>query len=347
MTAEQARRRRHEKALARIDEENASTFSSHPEDDDERQERPRRKPRSSSDAVPLLLGFVGIGMSLAQIIAPKAFARAIGVKPNRRARSIVRAMGVRDLAAGAGMLWQPKRPEWAWAKVAGAAMDVSLLAAATTKRRSNVPRIRSAAMATLVLAALDVLVARRMTRAADDQADEDEGINVQRSITINCAVDQVYSFWRDFGNLPRFMAHLEGVEVLDDTRSHWTAKGPAGSSVSWDAEIIEDVPNERIAWESGDDADVVNSGVVRFMAAPGDRGTEVHVDLQYQPPAGRLGALVAKLFGEEPEMQIADDLRHLKQVLETGEVVRSDASVRTGIHNPAQPTGATEGSTEQ
>lgn len=330
MTAEQARRRRQEKALAALNEENASTYGNHPEDDDQRAERPRRKPRRS-DTVPLVLGFVSIGMSLVQIIAPKAFARAIGVKPNRRARSIVRAMGVRELAAGAGMLWQPQRPEWAWAKVAGAALDISLLAAATTKRRSNVPRIRSAAMATLGLAALDVLVARRLTTSnADDaehdeaehnDAEHDEGIRVQQNITINCALDTVYEFWRDFENLPRFMRHLESVEVIDGTHSHWTAKGPAGSSVSWEASITEDVPNDRIGWESGDDADVPNSGVVRFVQAPGDSGTEVHVDLRYEPPAGQLGVLVAKLFGEEPDMQIAEDLRRLKQVLETGEVL--------------------------
>jgi uncharacterized membrane protein len=139
-------------------------------------------------------------------------------------------------------------------------------------------------------------------------------------------VEEIYSFWRNFENLPQFMYHLESVQVLGSGRSHWVAKAPGGATVEWDAETIEDRPNERIAWRSLPDADVTNSGSVEFRRAPGDRGTEIHVEIQYEPPAGKLGTLVAKLFGEEPSQQVGDDLRRLKQVLETGEIVRSEAS---------------------
>ena len=149
-------------------------------------------------------------------------------------------------------------------------------------------------------------------------------MHVTKTITLNRPVAEVYAFWRDFENLPRFMYHLEMVETTSATRSHWTAKAPAGSSVEWDAEVTDDRPNELISWQSvGTDDDVHNSGTVRFTEAPGDRGTEIRVDLHYDPPAGKAGALVAKLFGEDPGTQIADDLRRLKQVLETGEVLRS------------------------
>jgi uncharacterized membrane protein len=163
-------------------------------------------------------------------------------------------------------------------------------------------------------------------------------VAVSEAITIAASPDAVYHFWRDFGNLPRFMEYLEAVEVIDDRRSHWRARAPAGQTVEWDAEITDDRPNERISWRSVQRADVPNAGTVRFRRAPGDRGTEVHVQLRYDPPGGKLGALVAKILREDPSQQVVSDLRRLKQVIETGEVVHSDASVQRGMH-PAQPSG--------
>lgn len=170
-------------------------------------------------------------------------------------------------------------------------------------------------------------------------------MRVKKAITIGRPVAEVYQFWRDLENLPRFMYHLQMVEETGGNRSHWTAKAPAGSTVEWDAEITEERPNELIAWRSigGKDDDVQNNGVVRFVEAPGGRGTEVHVMLDYDPPAGKAGALFAKLFGEDPAEQTGDDLYRLKQVLETGEVLRSHGSPEgTGrtIANqrPAQPS---------
>jgi uncharacterized membrane protein len=147
-----------------------------------------------------------------------------------------------------------------------------------------------------------------------------EGVRVDERIVINRPRSDVYRFWRNFENLPRFMDHLEAVTVLDDRRSQWTAKGPAGSRVEWDAEIHNEIPNELIAWRSLPGSEVDNAGSVHFM--PTDTGdTEVRVVLRYDPPAGKLGAAVAWLFGEEPSRQVADDLRRLKQVVEAGEPV--------------------------
>jgi uncharacterized membrane protein len=161
-------------------------------------------------------------------------------------------------------------------------------------------------------------------------------MHVKKAITVNRSPDEVYRFWHDFQNLPRFMDHLESVKVTGDRRSHWKAKAPAGKTVEWDAEIVEDRPNELIAWRSVDGADVRNSGSVRFVPAPGGRGTEIRVELEYAPPGGVIGATIAKLFGEEPAQQVGSDLRRLKQVLETGEVVKSEATVH-GRSHPAQP----------
>jgi uncharacterized membrane protein len=152
-------------------------------------------------------------------------------------------------------------------------------------------------------------------------------LHVTKAITIMQPADTVYRYWRDFSHLPNFMAHVQSVVTTGDRRSHWVVSAPAGQSVEWDAEIVEDRPGERIAWRSLEGSDIRHEGSVRFERAPADRGTEVHVDLRYDAPAGQAGAAIAKLFGEEPGQQIGDDLRRFKQVMETGEVVRSDGSL--------------------
>jgi uncharacterized membrane protein len=167
-------------------------------------------------------------------------------------------------------------------------------------------------------------------------------MHVAKSITVNQPVAPVYEFWRDFENLPRFMHHLQLVEDLGGGRSHWTTRGPAGSTVEWDAEIIEEIPGESISWRSVKGSEIDNAGSVRFATAPGGRGTEIHVTLDYDPPAGKIGAVIAKLVGVDAAAQVSDDLRRFKQIVETGEVLRSDASpegLGQGIarQRPAQP----------
>jgi len=149
------------------------------------------------------------------------------------------------------------------------------------------------------------------------------GILVEKTITIDKSPEELYAFWRKLENLPRIMDHLESVVETDATHSNWIAKAPAGTTVSWSAEIIRDEPNHYIAWRSQEGADVPNSGSVRFNA-DGDRGTLVRVIFEYKPPAGALGAVVAKLFGEEPNQQVESDLQRFKQFMETGEGATTD-----------------------
>ena len=150
-----------------------------------------------------------------------------------------------------------------------------------------------------------------------------EGIRVDKAVTVNKPRFEVYSFWRNFENLPSFMNHLEKVRHTSGKISHWVARAPMGRTVEWDAEIINDVPGELIGWRSLAGADVANAGSVHFRDAAGQRGTEVKVELQYIPPGGAVGALFAKLFGENPSQQIEEDLRRFKMVLETGETPRT------------------------
>jgi uncharacterized membrane protein len=143
---------------------------------------------------------------------------------------------------------------------------------------------------------------------------------VLQAVTVNRPPGECYRFWRDFESFPRFMRHVEEVRVIDDTRSHWRASAPAGRHVEWDAEIVTDEPDRLLSWRSAEGSDVYNSGAVRFWPAPGGKGTLIEVEMEYRPPAGKAGAMLAMLFGEEPSQQIEGDLRRFKQLIETGEV---------------------------
>lgn len=160
-------------------------------------------------------------------------------------------------------------------------------------------------------------------------------IHVQKSVTINKAPEELYAFWRNFENLPIFMVHLESVKVTGETTSHWKVKAPLDYSIEWDAELTSDVRNEKIGWKSTDDAEIPNSGTVEFRSTA-NRGTSVRVTLTYEPPAGKIGSLVAKLFGEEPSQQIAEDLRRFKSLMETGLIMKTDGqpSGRKKIEEP-------------
>jgi uncharacterized membrane protein len=165
-------------------------------------------------------------------------------------------------------------------------------------------------------AALGVSTSKRKGRRASVK--HGAGIKVEKSVTINKSAEEMFRFWRNFENLPSFMNHLESVRVIDPNRSHWSLAA-AGMTIEWDAEIITEEPNELIGWRSLEGARIPNAGSVRFEKAPNGRGTLVKISLEYSPPAGKLGALIAKLFGEEPERQVEEDLRRFKQLMETGD----------------------------
>jgi uncharacterized membrane protein len=169
----------------------------------------------------------------------------------------------------------------------------------------------------------DVLNGQESTRTA---LGGERGIHVRESIRLEAPIADVYRFWRCLDNLPQFMTHLNRVTATGDGTSHWEAAGPAGLAVEWDAEIINEVENQVLAWRSVPGSDLVTAGSVNFAAVRGGRSTQVSVHLQYAPPAGKAGALVASLFGREPSQTIREDLRHFKQLLEAGEIPRATAT---------------------
>jgi uncharacterized membrane protein len=276
---------------------------------------------SSRPAGARALGVLSAALGLPLLVRPRELLRAIGVPDGRLQTQLAGVVGSRELVAAAGLLSRPG-PVWLWGRVAGDAMDLSLLGWASI--RSTGERQRRTVLATVAVAGITVI--DLLAAIASSRKGKAAAMELTASTTIGMPVEQVYEFWSDLAKLPTFMAHVDEVRPTGPGRSHWRASAPFGRSVEWDAETIEDVPNERISWRSVDGADVDNRGTVRFVAAPGGRGTEVRVELAYRLPAGKLGAAVARYFGEEPHQQLDDDLRRLKQVLETGEVVRSDGA---------------------
>jgi uncharacterized membrane protein len=285
------------------------------------------------------LGWFSVGLGLAEVFAPKGFAKLIGARGNRT--GLIRGYGLREIAVGIGILTQRRPAAWVWARVAGDAMDLASLAASFATPKADRGRLMAATASVIGVTALDVICAQQLARRAGSITESGD-VRVAASVIINRPPEELYRYWHDFQNLPRFMRNLESVRVAGDGRSRWAAKAPAGRTVEWDAEVTQDRPNEMIAWRSVEGSGLHNAGRVRFERLPDDRGTKVSVEMLYHPPAGAIGAGLAKLFGADPEWQVKDDLRRFKQVMEVGEVVRSDATLwGNGFteQRPAQPPG--------
>jgi len=161
---------------------------------------------------------------------------------------------------------------------------------------------------------------RRSRLPMSASVEHGKGVKVERTVTINKPAEELFRFWRRFETLPQFLENIEAVTTLDNNQTHWVAKGPAGTSVEWDAVIHNEIPNELIAWRTIGDSDVNHAGTVEFKALPEGRGTEVKVVINYEPPAGKIGVAFASIFGKEPGQQLDEDLRRFKQLMEAGEI---------------------------
>jgi uncharacterized membrane protein len=258
------------------------------------------------------LGWFRIGLGLAEVMAPRALARLIGVSGEHS--MLLRLFGLREMANGGGLLTQRRPALWMWGRVGSDALDLACLGAALTSDEAKPGRIAAAMAAVAGVTALDVLCSQQLSQSAPQQ-----GQRAESSVTINREPADLYRFWRDFQNLPRFMPHLSSVRVDTTRQSHWVAQGPAGTTVEWDAEITDDRPDALIAWRSLAGADVDQTGSVRFEETPGGRGTFVRVCMEYHPPGGALGTVITTLFGDEPGQHIQEGLRRFKQLMEAGE----------------------------
>lgn len=291
------------------------------------------------------LGVASLGLGLSEILAPGKIAALAGVDETVRSRTVIRALGMRECGHGAALLAGPD--QLVWTRVAGDVLDVACLAAGVMRRGPGRRRrgIITAAALTAIGGA-DLYAALRTSRG--DSARHSGGQRhrtLRAAVTVNRSPEYVYGFWRNLENLPDFMYHLQSVTTAEDGQSHWIANSPVGQSVQWDAQIVEDLPGKRIAWQSLPGSGIENSGCVEFTPDHRSKGTEVRVTMAYQMPGGALGKAAATLLGESPEQQVNDDLRRFKQIMETGQVLRSDGSpdgtaARRQLHQQsAQPSG--------
>lgn len=161
---------------------------------------------------------------------------------------------------------------------------------------------------------------------------------VVKSCTINKSPGELFRFWRQFENLPRFARHLASVTQTSGKESHWVARSPAGGTVEWDSVIIVEHENSVIAWETRQGSEIPNAGSAHFEPAPPGQGTKVTVQIEYVPPLGKLGSAIAKLYGEEPELQVEDDLNRFKALMETGEIPTIEGQPAGGKQNKRRDT---------
>ena len=260
------------------------------------------------------LGWVSIGLGAMELFAPEALGRWIGV---RGRSTLIRAMGVREIASGIVILTMPDPAIGISARVGGDVLDLTLLTRGLFSRDTANEKLGRAVVIRAGMTAADVICATGLAHSGASV------VETVQTIAVNRSPEECYRFWRDFENLPRFMKHVESVEASGDGRSHWVVKGPAGVAVEWDAELTEDLPN-RIAWRSVPGGDIENSGSVEFRPATQGHGTIVRATVRYAPPAGAVGSAIAKLLGQEPSIQAKTELRRFKAVLETGEVPTID-----------------------
>lgn len=305
-------------------------------------------PGLQKDGMTSFLGWFSIGLGLAEVLAPKQVARLIGIENDDDHTTLLRAYGMRELAAGIGILTRPKPTYWLWNRVIGDGIDLATLGKAMKNPENDRTRLTAATLAVLGVAALDILESVKMTSEKLPATGHDEGsfalpeptrgtALASATVTVNRPVEEVYEFWKNPSNFSRFMGQIESVRVTSGGYTHWKAKAPAGLTVEWDAMTVEDVPNGRIAWSSVEGAEIHNTGSVTFRKAGGDRGTEVHLQMEFKPKGGVVGAKLAKFFAMVPKTQMQIDLRRFKQMIELGEIVHSDASIHRGMH-PARPS---------
>jgi uncharacterized membrane protein len=261
------------------------------------------------------LGWFSLGLGLAELAAPRLLTRAIGVPGGHQ--TLVRLLGLRELTSGLGILTQQQSGLWLRSRVWGDMMDLAVLGAAFAMPRTNRAKLLAATAAVAGVTWLDL----QCSRQAGRHSIAIQGpIRLTKTVTVKRSADDLYRFWRDFQNLPTVFPHLTSVQTLGDTQSHWSAKAPGGVSLEWDAEVVGDTEGQRIQWRSLENAQLKNEGSVQFEQASGGRGTVVRVELQYDPPAGQLGWLVAKLLGRDPSGQLQEGLRRFKQHMEAGEI---------------------------
>jgi uncharacterized membrane protein len=276
------------------------------------------------------LGWFSIGLGLAELLAPRTMSRVIGAREDHP--TLMRIFGLREIAAGA-VIFSGMRAAGCWSRVAGDAIDLACLGKTLATEGSDKGRAIFATANVAAVTALDVATALNLTKSGSGAFD----VRAERAVIVNKSPDECYRMWRDYqNNTPKYMLRVESVRESEGGRQHWVAKGPAGARIEFDAQITSDEPGRCIGWHTLEGSDIDHSGSVHFEAAPGGRGTVVRVTMYYSPTTLLSGsAALAQVLGKVPEVEMYKDLRRFKQLMETGEVVKTEG----------QPAGRTSGAT--
>lgn len=268
----------------------------------------KRTRKGQPEQVARGLAWFSIGIGVAHILAPRVMARLTGVPVPP---PVMIACGLRELACGVGILTQDEAAPWIRARIAGDAVDLAGLACGALVPGADVKRIAINTALVTGITAVDVYCSRALGLHGQRASPRHETV----SIEVDRSPDALYRFWRSFANLPRVMPHLVSVREIDARRSHWIANGPAGTRVEWDSEIIDDVPNERIAWRSCDGTRPFHAGSVQFVRRPSG-GTLVIVELLHESLPGTVGTALARLFGLNPAGTVRANLQKFRAMME-------------------------------
>lgn len=276
------------------------------------------------------LGWFSIGLGLAELLAPRTMSRVIGAR--RDHPTLMRIFGVREIAAGA-VIFSGMRAAGCWSRVAGDAIDLACLGKTLATPKSDTGRAVFSTVNVAAVTAVDALTAWKLTKSRSGAFD----VRIERAVVVNKSPEECYRFWRDYqNNTPKYMPRIESVRETEGGRQHWIAKGPAGARIEFDAVLTADEPGKCISWRTVEGSDIDHSGSVHFDPAPAGRGTVVRINMYYSPTTLVSGAAgLAQLLGKVPEVEMYKDLRRFKQLMETGEVVRTEG----------QPAGRTSGHT--
>lgn len=256
------------------------------------------------------LGWFSVALGATELLAPRALGSLIGLRDRPWT---LRALGVRELVSGAGILSQPQQPAWLWSRVAGDAVDLTLLGMALRTRRTR-GRLALATGAVALVTAADVLCSRQLSRSGATALARP--LQLQATIAIQRPVEELYRYWRELSNLPRFMRYLSQVQELGEGRSRWMARAPNGMHLEWDAEITEERPGELLAWRALPGSPLGLSGSVHFERAAPGKGTLVRLHLESSAGAG-IGVQLLRAVTRETLRQ---QLLRFKQLMETGEI---------------------------
>jgi len=247
---------------------------------------------------------------------PTAVARLSGLEQHRRLLPLI---GLRELAAGIGLLSTSNPTPWLWARVVGDGMDLAVILSSLLSPRN--PRRMSAAVTAAVVGAITAIDTRESLRtSSSNTVSSAPDALVSASVIIGKSSQECYEFWRNPTNMTRISPMVESVTVLDERTSRWLIRSPLGTRIEWDSKITGDTPGQRISWRSVDGGGLYHAGVVRFEPATGNRGTLVSTSVHFRVPGGSAGVGLAKLLGANPRSEIREDLRRFKQLMEAGEI---------------------------